>query len=208
MLKPAEVSTAPVADCDDHLGHVLSHLSEIAIARIFNELDSPVTLGESCRVSGKCTISFVHFVLDMEWLIGVDLTTCAWTVDASRLVNEDICGAGAWSIAVEVAAVAAVALVGSGSPGVLVSLHDVIFWAHVSANRSGIAVFEGVATVGPVRHDDGVKSSEAAAATLAEVHIEFNCTTEEVGPEVGVGIEGGLRRKVHSIVVVELKLGA
>ena len=112
------------------------------------------------------------------------------------------------AVAVRVGAFAAITLVSSGPPGVLISFHDVELRAAVSTNIGGVTVLEGIATICRVRHNDCIQSGEAAAFTIAQINIELDGATKKVWLKIGIWIQSGRCRQVHAIVVVKTDLSA
>jgi len=73
MLEPVKAVTAPVADCDNHLGHVNRHLVEIVATVCLRKDHFIVALSKVSCVAGVRSILLVEILADMERLIGVDL---------------------------------------------------------------------------------------------------------------------------------------
>jgi len=76
----------------------------------------------------------------------------------------------------------------------------------MAANSRTITVLEGVGRVGFRRHHNSVEGGQATTATLAQVSVELERATKEVGLEVLGGVERLYRRQVHSVVEVESEL--
>ena len=128
----------------------------------------------------------------MEGQIGVDGVVRAGTVAVPLKLVVDVLCAGAALVAIVVVAmvVGGVALVGSGGPGPLVSLHDVELGAPVAINLVGIAVAVSVGVHPEVAvlvlagHPDEVPGSDAAALVVAQIDVPLDGAAEEVGHEV------------------------
>ena len=91
MLKPVEASVrAPIADREDHLLDILTHISEVAgtVARIEDNFAS--FLRESDRVARELAISLMIVNLDMEFLVRVDSRVTARQVLANQIVLVNI----------------------------------------------------------------------------------------------------------------------
>ena len=90
---------------------------------------------------------------------------------------------------VGVGAFVAITFVSSSPPSILIRFHYIELRATVSANICGIAVLERIAVVRRIWHHNGIKGSETATFTVAQVNIKFNGASEELWFEVGRGIQ-------------------
>ena len=64
------------------------------------------------------------------------------------------------------------------SEGVLVRLHNIKFWAHVTANIGAITVLERVTIICRCGHDNGIEGSQAATSAFVEVDVELDRTAK------------------------------
>ena len=161
-----EIVSAPVANRDHHLCHICRHVCKIIAAVRRFEFYRLVALGERRCIASEGVSILVEVLSDMEWQVCVDSCGRTWAVSSSWFVQENISVAHSIKITIRPASIAAVTLVSSCAPSILVSLHDVKFGALVPANGSCIAVLEWIICVSWSRHDYRVQGCQAPAATL------------------------------------------
>lgn len=142
MLEPIKAVTSPIADCNNHLGHIDRHFIEVVATICLGHYHFVIALGQVGRVPSVRSILLVEVLSYVEWLIGVDLRLI-WAIISPWVVKEDISSAHAIAVTVRVATVV-VALVSSRSPGILVGFHNVELWAHMAADRGCITILERI----------------------------------------------------------------
>ena len=123
------------------------------------------------REGSELRPTLLELNVDMEWLGGVD--GLVWSILATDLVL-GVLPAGSRSVAVIVVSIGVWSIAGvwSGLVSILVSLHNVEFWAVSSSNLVGITVVFAIISSNWVSvvilswHLDSIESSDASAFNL------------------------------------------
>lgn len=90
------------------------------------------------------------------------------------------------------------------SVSIFIGFHDIKLRAEMSSDLICIAVFPRVISLGLGRHQDSIEGCDTATTHLAQVDIVFESASKHIGHEIFRGIELFLRRKIDSVIVVEV----
>ena len=185
MLKPIEVVTAPITDSDDHVSHICAHIGKVVAAVRLGHGDALATLRQCGRVARERAPTLMEHLLHVEFLIGVNPCGGARSVRPAWLLQNDISGALAITVAGREAVSIIRALMCGSSERILVCLHDIELGTAMATHIGTIAVLEGVVVVQRSWHYYSIECGQAAAVTPVEIDIELNRTAQQIRLEVG-----------------------
>jgi len=174
-----------VAEYKGHLRDIVRHSVHI-LAVLSVHTDFFPSLGKSEDVAIQLPVEIPEIDLHVERLLCVDQVIRSWSVGSSlsQMIVLGINRALAAVIASRVASIGVriLASVSSRVPSMLVSLHEVEFWAQWSILMVTISVTvaEWVTGIVDSGHENRVEVRNAAAAHIAQVHIILDDATKKV----------------------------